>query len=40
MSIDTQGYELEVLKGSNEYLNSIDYLIVEICDSYFTSTFY
>ena len=34
MSIDTQGYELEVLKGSNEYLNSIDYLIVEINRKY------
>ena len=34
MSIDTQGYELEVLKGSNEYLNSIDYLIIEINRKY------
>ena len=34
MSIDTQGYDLEVLKGSNEYLNSIDYLIVEINRKY------
>ena len=34
MSIDTQGYELEVLKGANEYLNSIDYLIVEINRKY------
>ena len=34
MSIDTQGYELEVLKGANEYLNLIDYLIVEINRKY------
>lgn len=30
MSIDTQGYELEVLKGSKEQLSNMDYLIVEI----------
>ena len=30
MSIDTQGYELEVLKGAAENLANIDYLIVEI----------
>lgn len=28
--IDTQGYELEVLKGSNEFLNNIDYIICEV----------
>lgn len=30
MSIDTQGFELEVLKGTAENLSFIDYLIVEI----------
>tara|TARA_B100000073_G_C23599993_1_gene520002 strand:- start:150 stop:890 length:741 start_codon:yes stop_codon:yes gene_type:complete len=30
MSIDTQGYELEVLKGSEKNLVFMDYLIVEI----------
>ena len=34
MAIDTQGYELEVLKGSNENLNFIDYLIVEVNRKY------
>ena len=30
MSIDTQGFELEVLKGSIEHLAFVDYVIVEI----------
>lgn len=30
MSIDVQGYELEVLKGSQNTLNNINYLIAEI----------
>ncbi len=30
MSIDTQGFELEVLKGATENLAHVDYLIVEI----------
>ena len=30
MSIDTQGFELEVLKGATENLAIVDYLIVEI----------
>ena len=30
MSIDTQGFELEVLKGATENLTHVDYLIVEI----------
>lgn len=30
MSIDVQGYELNVLKGAEKSLNKIDYLIVEI----------
>ena len=30
MSVDTQGYELEVLLGSVESLKNIDYLIIEI----------
>tara|TARA_A100001035_G_C27750800_1_gene486355 strand:- start:697 stop:1419 length:723 start_codon:yes stop_codon:yes gene_type:complete len=30
LNIDTQGYELEVLKGVGEYFNYIDYLLLEI----------
>lgn len=30
MNIDVQGYELEVLKGSSNILNSIDYIMTEI----------
>jgi FkbM family methyltransferase len=30
INIDVQGYELEVLKGGSEYLNSIDYIMTEI----------
>jgi len=30
LSIDVQGYELEVLKGSAKTLNSIDYIYVEV----------
>jgi FkbM family methyltransferase len=30
LNIDVQGYELEVLKGSKETLNSIDYIMCEI----------
>jgi len=30
LKLDVQGYELEVLKGSNEILNFIDYVITEV----------
>jgi len=30
INIDVQGYELEVLKGSEKFLNNIDYIISEI----------
>ena len=30
MNIDVQGYELEVLKGSKDILNNIDYIMIEI----------
>ena len=28
--IDVQGYELEVFKGSSNYLNSVDYIMTEV----------
>ena len=28
--MDVQGYELEVLKGGEHYLNNIDYIITEV----------
>lgn len=30
MNIDVQGYELEVLKGAENYLNSVDYVMLEV----------
>ena len=30
LKIDTEGYELEVLKGSNKLLNNIEYCIIEL----------
>jgi len=30
INIDVQGYELEVFKGGNEYLNHIDYIMTEV----------
>jgi hypothetical protein len=30
INIDVQGYELEVFKGSENLLNSIDYIITEV----------
>jgi FkbM family methyltransferase len=30
INIDVQGYELEVFKGANEYLKSIDYIMTEV----------
>lgn len=30
LNIDVQGYELEVLKGAKEYLNGIDYVMIEV----------
>ena len=30
MKIDVQGYELEVLKGSDKLLNKIDYIVLEV----------
>ena len=30
IKIDVQGYELEVLKGSEKFLNEIDYLLLEV----------
>lgn len=30
MNVDTQGYELEVLKGSVELLNNIDIINIEV----------
>ncbi len=30
LKIDTEGYELEVLKGAEEILKSIDYLVIEL----------
>ena len=33
LKIDVQGYELEVLKGSDKILSKIDYLLIEVTDS-------
>lgn len=33
LNIDVQGYELEVLKGGEEYLNKVDYILIEVNDN-------